>query len=223
MDKALAIDIDSAVNDSDTTSHKPQTIKSPALPVLCIVVVLVGCLSVFNFFNKNNQSEFESVTADASKVLEGFVSSEAFENLQSSFVLFKDQLINLPREVGRVTDNIEVLDRSTKEGESMLSERLREMEKRLDKIRRDFAHLNNNPAKRSKEIVKIKKQITFDLDVDGMGSWGRVKFVTVLYNGQYLMIEQGQTLKGWTLIKLDADSRIATFGNKSGKRVNVNV
>jgi hypothetical protein len=56
-----------------------------------------------------------------------------------------------------------------------------------------------------------------------MGSWGKTSFLTIKHNGKYDMLEIGRIIKGWELIKLDKEGRIATFLHSSGKRVNINV
>lgn len=175
----------------------------------------------------NDPTPLAETTDESPKDLSGqpTVSSEMFESLQSSFEKFRDELSDIPNTTESLQNKDAKLSRgfqklqadiaSLTDSNVQIMERLGSIDKKYEAISKELA---------ARKRVKSKSSTPrFDLDVDGIGVWGGTPFVSVGFQGRYIMVEQGQAVNGWVLDVLDPIARTVEFRHRKGTRVKRNV
>ncbi len=212
-----------------TKATKAKTMKRGSLTnVVAIVVVLVVVVAAggYWFFESSSDSDDTQAEGLQSPLMENYVSYDVFSTLKQSVLDFKKDMKDIPGNIAVLqskTDDLRSEMRNRKASVAILSDQMYSMEELLNKMGAEYSKLENIVSEK-KQASSSKRNIpSFNFDLDGIGSWNGVPFVSVGYKGKYIMIEQGQRINGWLLEKLDPVSRVVEFKHTSGERVVRNV
>lgn len=233
--ESSVLELDSAISEQDMKpaidkirpKKGAKTKSSKLIPfVVVIAFFAVGLVGVFYVLKGGNSTEADSIESLKSALLSDFVDRDSYIALQEKVNdisgVIRDipaQLIALSSKTDEIRSDLDVSKAKLIE----LNDWTQSSSTTIDEMGNRISALEE--ANKRKAIASKKKtnRPKFNLDIDGLGVWNGVPFVSVGYQGKYAMIEVGQRVNGWLLVSLDRVTRVAKFEHKTGKKINVKV
>lgn len=184
---------------------------------IVFITVLVG--ASFLLQQKGSEASYESLKISLSS---DFVDRDSYLALQekaneltAAISDLPEKMIALGNKMNEIQNDFDASKTQFMEFEAWTensAKRLGDMEQRIEKLET----INARKAISHKPKSEAPK---FELDIDGLGVWNGVPFVSVEDQGSYIMMEVGQRINGWLLVSLDPVARLAEFEYKTGVKI----